>query len=703
MRARVLAVLAGILTPALLMAQVPAGSEFRVNTYTTSSADMPSAASLPGGGFVVVWLSAYPGGVVTGQVLEPSGAFRGVEFQVAPGSEVRLWPDVATDVRGRFVVAWQERGANGIDRIAGRRFDPSGAPLGGVFAINAGTSYDSGRPAVAMQQDGAFVVVWESYLQDGGRWGVFGRRFDASGQPAGPEFQVNTYTTLGQRFPRVAADETGRFVVVWDSAGQDGSGTGVFGQRFLADGARAGPEFQVNAYTTGGQVHPLVLSTPGAEFVVVWRGYLPVDTAFWSRRFDASGIPQGPDVRIQDLPWNGASSANAAASATGALAVVWDWRFGTPPEGFDVLGRRFELSGTPRGQEFLAARLLFGGAAAYPMSSIASDQSGNLLVTWVNYEGGDGEIRARRYGGLLPAALAVDESGNAVLEPGETAEVRPSWRNVNGAAQTFGGTLTGFSGPAGASYTITDPAGDYGTVADGATQACADCFGVAVSSPPSRPTLHWDGTATEAITPDVLGQSQRWRLHIGESFTDVPRASPFYRFVETLLHRGITAGCGPDTYCPAASTTREQMAVFLLLAKEAGGYSPAACTTAVYPDVPASSPFCRWIEELSRRGVVGGCGGGNFCPGDPVTREQMAVFVLRTLEPALDPPACVAGSEMFADVPASSPFCRWIEELARRGVVAGCGGGNYCPTAPVTRDQMSVFLTATFGLTLYGP
>jgi hypothetical protein len=80
----------------------------------------------------------------------------------------------------------------------------------------------------------------------------------------------------------------------------------------------------------------------------------------------------------------------------------------------------------------------------------------------------------------------------------------------------------------------------------------------------------------------------------------------------------------------------------------------------------------------------------------------MAVFVLLTLDPTLNPPACVAGSEMFSDVPASSPFCRWIEELARRGVVTGCGGGAYCPTVAVTREQMSVFLTVTFSLVLYG-
>jgi S-layer family protein len=180
----------------------------------------------------------------------------------------------------------------------------------------------------------------------------------------------------------------------------------------------------------------------------------------------------------------------------------------------------------------------------------------------------------------------------------------------------------------------------------------------------------------------------------------VPTSNLFYRFIETIFHKQVTGGCSGTTYCPSASTTREQMAVFVLVAKEGPTYAPPACGTPMFADVPASSPFCRWVEELARRGVVTGCGGGNYCPTAPATREQMAVFVLRTLDPALNPPACT--TPMFNDVPASSPFCRWIEELARRGVVTGCGGGNYCPTQPVTREQMSVFLTVTFGLVLYG-
>ena len=82
----------------------------------------------------------------------------------------------------------------------------------------------------------------------------------------------------------------------------------------------------------------------------------------------------------------------------------------------------------------------------------------------------------------------------------------------------------------------------------------------------------------------------------------------------------------------------------------------------------------------------------------------MAVSTVVSKEgPGYAPPACVAGSEMFADVPASNAACSWIQESARRGITGGCGGGNYCPGNSTTREQMAVFLTATFDLTLYGP
>jgi hypothetical protein len=338
------------------------------------------------------------------------------------------------------------------------------------------------------------------------------------------------------------------------------------------------------------------------------------------------------------------------------------------------------------------------------ISSIRSvnTQTGAMTQLVANGEELEGAIRlaASRF---TPVALNVDAAGNRVLDPNEAAVVvAPSWRN-DGALSVANvtGTLSNFTGPAGGTYTITDSTAVYGTVAAGATAACTDCYAVTAAAA-TRPAQHWDTTADEAL--NVPGQAKTWTLHVGGSFDDVPASNPFYRFIETLFHRSITGGCSATSYCPLSNTTREQMSVFVLVSKEGAGYQPPACAPPnLFADVPETSPFCRFIEELANRQVVAGCGPNLYCPTANVTREQMAVFVLRTLDGTLNPPNCVAGSEAFNDVPASSAFCKWVEELARRGVVTGCGGGAYCPTAPVTREQMGVFLSVTFGLTLYGP
>jgi hypothetical protein len=304
---------------------------------------------------------------------------------------------------------------------------------------------------------------------------------------------------------------------------------------------------------------------------------------------------------------------------------------------------------------------------------------------------------------LPPVAegLGIDDSGgngNGVLDPLETAAIQPAWSSATG--------LTGVTGLGAAvgDYTLSDDTADYGDIAAGTTVSCTatgDCYEVIADG--SRPGTHWDVTLQETLNTT---DTHDWVLHIGESFTDVATSHAFYRFIETIFHNGVTGGCTTDSYCPNVLTTRGQMSVFVLTAFEGSGYTPPACVAGseLFGDVPATNPFCAHIEELANRGVVSGCGGGNFCPDSPVTREQMPIFCLLTLEGSgYDPPDCVAGSELFGDVPATSPYCEWIEEFANRGITGGCGGGNYCPNNGTTRGQMAVFQTATFDLMLYQP
>jgi hypothetical protein len=113
-------------------------------------------------------------------------------------------------------------------------------------------------------------------------------------------------------------------------------------------------------------------------------------------------------------------------------------------------------------------------------------------------------------------------------------------------------------------------------------------------------------------------------------FNDVPCSAPFASWINELVARSITVGCGAGNYCPSSAVTREQMAVFLLRTLEGGGYRPPPCTTPTFTDVPCSSPFEPWVSELVLRDITAGCGGGRYCPADPVERGQMAVFLVKT-------------------------------------------------------------------------
>jgi len=172
------------------------------------------------------------------------------------------------------------------------------------------------------------------------------------------------------------------------------------------------------------------------------------------------------------------------------------------------------------------------------------------------------------------------------------------------------------------------------------------------------------------------------------TFADVPATGFAAAQIEAIAAQGITGGCLTTPlsfYCPDNSITRGQMAVFL---ETSLGNAPNVCA-GQFTDVPIGNPFCGFVERMAADGITTGCGGGNFCPNDPVTRGQMAVFIEAALSGV---PAACAGT--FTDVTAANPFCGFIELLATGGISTGCGGGNFCPNDPVTRAQMAVFIVS---------
>jgi len=178
------------------------------------------------------------------------------------------------------------------------------------------------------------------------------------------------------------------------------------------------------------------------------------------------------------------------------------------------------------------------------------------------------------------------------------------------------------------------------------------------------------------------------------SFSDVPPSHMFYYYIETIYEEGITAGCAAGNFCPDNPVTRAQMAIFLEKAKRGASYVPPA-PVGLFLDVPTSHWAAAWIERLANDQITAGCGSGIYCPEAVVTRAQMAVFLLKAEHGSTYVPPAATG--LFLDVPTSHWAAAWIEKLADEDITAGCGTNTYCPDNPVTRGQMAVFLTKTFG------
>ena len=250
------------------------GPEFQVNTYPSSSYPGPSVAMDRRGNFVIAWTGGdgQSAGVFA-QRFNRRGEAVGFEFPVNTYTyDNQYYPSVAMDKKGNFVITWESWYQDGsYSGISAQRFNKSGKAIGSEFQVNTFTDYIQERPAVAMDKKGNFIIAWMSDGQDGSNFGIFAQRFNKKGKAIGPEFQVNTYFDHAQGSPAVAMDEKGNFVIVWDSLGQDGYGGGIFAQMYDRKGAAIGPEFQVNTYYESHQGFPAIAMDKRGNFVIAWE------------------------------------------------------------------------------------------------------------------------------------------------------------------------------------------------------------------------------------------------------------------------------------------------------------------------------------------------------------------------------------------------------------------------------------------------
>jgi hypothetical protein len=437
-------------------------TEFRVNTTTANGHYSPAVAMDAGSDFVVTWYSLGQdqsgdnfGGGIYAQRYNAAGVAQGGEFLVNTTTFFgQFFPAVAMDADGDFVVTWSSQLQDGSGNgIYAQRYNAAGVAQGGEFRVNTTTANNQNSPAVAMDADGDFVVTWESVNQDGSFGGIYAQRYNAAGVAQGGEFRVNTRTVNDQRFPAVAMDADGDFVVTWTSNQQDGSGYGIYAQRYNAAGVAQGGEFRVNTTTANSQVSPAVAMDADGDFVVTWYS-LGQDQSgdnfgggIYAQRYNAAGVAQGGEFLVNTTTFFGQFFPAVAMDADGDFVVTWtsDQQDGS---GYGIYAQRYNAAGVAQGGEF---RVNTTTANSQQEPAVAMDADGDFVLTWtsIGQDGMSGGIYAQRYNAAgVPQGgdVAANTSTTSTLAAGETRSGQIDQNDISGNyidADYFRVTLTG--------------------------------------------------------------------------------------------------------------------------------------------------------------------------------------------------------------------------------------------------------------------
>lgn len=203
-------------------------------------------------------------------------------------------------------------------------------PLGGQLLVNTTTDFDQDESAVAVDPNGNFLVVWRSESQDGNLSAIIGRRFSArTGLPLSPELLINLTTVGDQRNPAIAMADDGHFVVVWEGPDSIPISAGVFGSLRAPNGTAisGADEFPVNLTTQGHQRRPAVAMQPGGGFLVAWQDGFGDEEDIVGRIYPPTfpaNLPTGElQLNIAVVPGEQAHPAVAASPINGGWLAAW--------------------------------------------------------------------------------------------------------------------------------------------------------------------------------------------------------------------------------------------------------------------------------------------------------------------------------------------------------------------------------------------
>jgi Ca2+-binding RTX toxin-like protein len=301
------------------------GSETLINSYTTDGQYAASTVALSGGGWVVTWQGE--GSTDTSGVFQQRYAANGD----AIGSETLVdsyttngqsGPKTAALSDGGWVVTWQGEGTGDSFGIFQQRYAANGQTVGSETLVNSHTTNDQNYPSITALNDGGWLVIWYGD-GTGDSSGVFQQRYAANGQAVGSETLVNSYTTNAQYYPTTANLADGGWVVTWEGEGT-ADDIGIFQQRYTRDGDAAGSETQVNSYATGVQAFPTITALADGGWVVIWHGGGMGDSSgVFQQRYAANGDAVGSETLVNSHTTGSQANPTIAAFADGGWVVTW--------------------------------------------------------------------------------------------------------------------------------------------------------------------------------------------------------------------------------------------------------------------------------------------------------------------------------------------------------------------------------------------
>jgi hypothetical protein len=348
------------------------GSEFLVNTQTSGFQTGPRITGLTNGGFVVAWtdnsgLGDGSGASVQAQLFDAAGNRIGTEFRVNTSTtSTQGASGIAALTNGGFVVTWPDfSGTLGDSSISvkGQIYDSSGAKVGGEFLVNTQTAGAQEAPRVTGMASGGFVITWDDAsgtLGDSSGGSVKAQIFDATGTKVGTEFLVNTTTGGDQELNRVAELTGGGFVIAWRDS--SGASEDIKAQIFNATGTKVGTELSVNTQTAGDQSKPQVAALTDGGFVVTWTdGTFDVnsDTNIKAQLFDAAGVKVGTEFLVNTQTLSHQTNPAVVRLPDHSFVVTWQDLSGTLGDGssWSIKAQAYQLAaaaGTPGDDTFTA-------------------------------------------------------------------------------------------------------------------------------------------------------------------------------------------------------------------------------------------------------------------------------------------------------------------------------------------------------------